>query len=115
MALRSSEVVKAYLDLERAGIVFEVAGDKLLAWPPSKITDELRQLIILHRDEIMAITHGCPECKRRMIRDNDRCWRCNWRRCESCGGNTASAFIGTCIRCQMVSGVESRISFHDEA
>jgi hypothetical protein len=84
------------------GVELSAAGDRLRFRAPVGAVDaDLRSALAEYKAKLVAvIVAACPLC-RRPTDAKRRCWSCHNRSCEVCGAGTGSAFIATCIRCDL--------------
>ena len=92
------------------GASLATAAGRLRFAGPTPAVAELRPLLAACKDDLIrALLAGpCPRCGRPFQpRDVAArvCWWCHDRPCEGCGSPTGSAFLTSCITCDLTGRV----------
>jgi hypothetical protein len=77
-----------------------VVGKLKFRGPAEAVDAGLKELLREHKSALLALLAPCPQCAR--ATDRGRCWWCHYRLCERCHRrNTGSAFLASCLLCEV--------------
>lgn len=89
--------------LRAGGFTVAATGDRLRVSPASRLSATDRAAIRGHLSalvRLVGVGPCCPRC-RRPVDAKRRCWACCDRACEVCGRPTGTAFVATCLTCDV--------------
>jgi hypothetical protein len=84
------------------GVELSTDGERLTFRAPAGAVDApLRAGLSAHKADLIALVAAlCPSCHR-PADGRGCCWTCHTRRCVACGRSTGSAFLVSCIGCDL--------------